>query len=216
MINQARVEHARNPTTTYHHPLAHPCLRAASMGPRLGAWYLCGLGTHRRHHSGANGDPWRDSASPRIRKRLRPRKQGKVRPPGFLARGSARLIANRRTTTHTPTHAHHPSPRSGDFEPHSHTAFRVFWTPRRPRTTAGALVSKGVARWLPDSLTLVTGLQASLPGLRQVGDSAMYFAVGYDARPWSPPGLAPPPPGFWPPNGSHGAFACLAICIDHL
>lgn len=60
----------------------------------------------------ANGDPRRDSASGRIRQRFRPRKQGKVRPPGFIARGAARLMRIG-GGQHTLSHRHmHPSPLS--------------------------------------------------------------------------------------------------------
>lgn len=70
------------------------------------------------------------------------------RGPGAAARiprkrGAARLVANRRRTTHTLTHTHAPLPPVSNFEPHSHTAFGVFWTPQGRGTGDGAMVSKG-------------------------------------------------------------------------
>lgn len=115
------------------------------MDPRLGAWYFRDL-AHTA--ATANGDPRRDSASGRIRQRFRPRKQGKVRPPGFFARAAARLMrigGGQHTLSHTHTH---PSPPVSNFEPHSHTAFGVFWTPQGRGTRTAPWVSKGEYHWL--------------------------------------------------------------------
>lgn len=126
----------RSPQSYYYQPL-RTLARESSMDSRLGAWYLWRLGTHRRHHRGANGDPRRDSASGRIRKRFRPIEQGKVRPPGFFAGGGAARLMRIGGGQHilSPTHMHPFTPVS-NFEPHSHRAFRVFWTPQGRGTAA--------------------------------------------------------------------------------
>lgn len=133
--DRQRVEEARNPTTT------NPCPPL----PERAAWTLAwARGTLETWHTPpppqrANGDPRRDSASGRIRERFRPRKQGKVRPPGFFARGAARLMrigGGQHTLSHTHTH---PSPPVSNFEPHSHTAFGVFWTPQGRGTGTGTV-----------------------------------------------------------------------------
>lgn len=89
----------------------HPCPRGEQHGPSLGRVVLWETWHTPPPPQRANGDPRRDSASGRIRQRFRPRKQGKVRPPGFLARGAARLMrigGGQHTLLHT--HAHPPPP----------------------------------------------------------------------------------------------------------
>lgn len=87
-------------------------------------------------------------AGQRVRKdspEVSPREaEGKVRPPGFLAKGGPLASLRIGGGQHTLSHTHmHPSPPVSNFEPHSHTAFGVFWTPQGRGTGDGAMVSKG-------------------------------------------------------------------------
>lgn len=109
------------------------------MDPRLGAWYFGRLGTHRRHRREQMGTHG-----------------GTARPEGFargFAQGSKARCGRQDSSqgvplascesaednTHSHTRTRTPLPPVSNFEPHSHTAFGVFWTPqgRGTRTVPG-------------------------------------------------------------------------------
>lgn len=129
---------------------AHPCPREQH-GPSLGRVVLWRLGTHRRHHREQMGTHG-----------------GTARPEGFargFAQGSKARCgrqdsspgvplascesAEDNTLSHTRTGT--PSPPVSNFEPHSHRAFGVFWTPQGhlTRTTPG-LARARTTGWLTD------------------------------------------------------------------
>lgn len=96
----------RKPAILLPPPPARPCPKESKVA-RLGAWYFDTLAHTAATHREGTGDPRRDSASGRIRPEVSPKgKQGKVRPPGFFAKGGRSPRANWRKTTH----AHTPTP----------------------------------------------------------------------------------------------------------